>query len=252
VHSKVDRAIDMMWERYSEPLTTSDLADEVFLSRFYFSRVFNEVTGTSPGRFLSTIRLFKAKNLLLQTAFSVGYISAMVGYNSVGTFTSRFTKSVGLSPMRYRDVAQSTMSSMTVSSASRPEEDYRVVRGMMDGLIIDRPHRIYVGAFDSPIPQGLPTSCAAVDRPGDYILNDLPEGRWFIRAAAVATTDVDPRPWNRRPLLVGDCGPIRVCPEVATEEALIWMRPPTKTDLPILFLLPELDCWQVSAPVVSG
>src|SRR3954451_12345611 len=95
-----------MWSRYNEPLSLDEIADTPILSKFYFSRVFRSMTGTSPGRFLSAIRLFKAKHLLLQTPLSVTEIAYMVGYNSLGTFTSRFSRSVGDSPGRYRAKSQ--------------------------------------------------------------------------------------------------------------------------------------------------
>ena len=96
MESAVERVIATMWDRYHEPLSLADMADTAIFSRFYFSRVFRSVTGTSPGRFLTAIRLYKAKNLLLQTSASVTEVSYLVGYNSPGTFSSRFTRSVGM------------------------------------------------------------------------------------------------------------------------------------------------------------
>src|SRR5579859_5367880 len=106
MQAAIERAIDTMWARYHEPLSLADIADTAILSKFYFSRVFRNFTGTSPGRFLTAIRLSKAKQLLLETSLSVAEISYMVGYNSLGTFTSRFTHSVGVSPARYRALSQ--------------------------------------------------------------------------------------------------------------------------------------------------
>src|SRR3954470_17763587 len=101
-HFATEQAISTMWNRYADPLSLDEIADSAILSKFYFSRVFRSLTGTSPGRFLSAIRLFKAKNLLLQTDLSVTQVAYGVGYNSLGTFTSRFTRSVGVPPGRYR------------------------------------------------------------------------------------------------------------------------------------------------------
>ena len=106
MQTAVERAIDTMWSRYHEPLSLADMADTAILSKFYFSRVFRTLTGTSPGRFLTAIRLTKAKQLLLETSLSVTEISYMVGYNSLGTFTSRFTRSVGVPPARYRALSR--------------------------------------------------------------------------------------------------------------------------------------------------
>src|SRR3954453_10028451 len=102
----VEREISIMWDRYHEPLSLDAMAGSAFLSRFHFSRIFRSATGTSPGRFLAAIRLYKAKNLLLETDMSVTDIAYEVGYNSLGTFISRFTRSVGVPPSRYRWLAE--------------------------------------------------------------------------------------------------------------------------------------------------
>ena len=78
------------------------MARAAMFSKFHFSRIFRRVTGVSPGRFLSAIRLQEAKHLLVSTTLNVADISLRVGYNSVGTFSSRFTRSVGMSPTAYR------------------------------------------------------------------------------------------------------------------------------------------------------
>lgn len=99
----IQKAIAMMHQRYSEPLTLNHLAAEVFVSPFHFSRVFSRATGVTPGRYLTAVRLFAAKRLLLTTSMTVSDIVCGVGYSSVGTFTSRFTRLVGITPTSYRD-----------------------------------------------------------------------------------------------------------------------------------------------------
>ncbi|WP_205660925.1 helix-turn-helix transcriptional regulator [Amycolatopsis vastitatis] len=251
----VDRAISVMWERFGDPLTLDDLADAAFVSRFYFSRVFKDATGTSPGRFLSAIRLAEAKNYLLRTSLSAGHISTMVGYNSVGTFTSRFGRSVGMSPARYRYHSESGAPGAFVPAPRSPERRGEL-RGRLEPVAVVRPYRVYVGLFGTSIAQGLPVSCAVMEGPGDYRLPGVPDGTWFVRAAAVATTDVDPRPWARRPLGVGECGPVLVRGGGCDGECALRIRPMELTDLPILLFLPELDCRDVPCtlrlPVVSG
>src|SRR5439155_19448265 len=90
-------------ERYFEPITLSALAAEVYVSPFHFSRIFARATGVTPGRFLTAVRLFEAKRLLLTTSLTVSDIVCSVGYSSVGTFTSRFARAVGMTPTQYRD-----------------------------------------------------------------------------------------------------------------------------------------------------
>ena len=100
--SPVESAIASIWESYGEPLSLSDIAKSAILSRFHFCRVFTEATGVSPGRYLSAVRIYQAKRLLVSTSLSVTDISLAIGYNSLGSFTNRFTESVGASPTRFR------------------------------------------------------------------------------------------------------------------------------------------------------
>src|SRR5688500_16565503 len=92
-----ERAIRMMHENLGDYFTIDDMANSAMFSKFHFTRIFQEVTGVSPGRFLSALRLQKAKQLLVSTSWNVADISVLVGYSSVGTFSTRFSKSVGLS-----------------------------------------------------------------------------------------------------------------------------------------------------------
>src|ERR1043165_8139811 len=91
------RATATMRSNLGDSLAIDDLARSAMFSKFHFSRVFQRVTGVSPGRFLSAMRLEEAKRLLVSTSFTVADISHRVGYNSVGTFSSRFRSSVGVS-----------------------------------------------------------------------------------------------------------------------------------------------------------
>src|SRR2546421_9296103 len=104
VRRAVERAIETMQQNRGERLTIDDMARSAMFSKFHFSRVFQRVTGVSPGRFLSAMRLEEAKRLLVSTSFTVSDISHRVGYNSVGTFSARFRSNVGVSPSTYRQL----------------------------------------------------------------------------------------------------------------------------------------------------
>lgn len=98
----VDRAKQTMESHYGDELTVEELARSALFSRFHFSRMFQQVTGVSPGRYLSSLRLEEAKRLLRTTDMKIIDITYNVGYSSVGTFSSRFSKDVGMSPSEYR------------------------------------------------------------------------------------------------------------------------------------------------------
>ncbi|WP_240981748.1 MULTISPECIES: helix-turn-helix transcriptional regulator [unclassified Streptomyces] len=221
------------------------MASTAILSKFYFSRVFRDLTGTSPGRFLSAVRVHSAKSLLLETQLSVTDISYKVGYNSLGTFTSRFTWSVGVSPTRYRTLANVGIPILpTGLSAPRTDNCPTSVHGSVSVPRTELPTRVYVAAFKDPIVQGAPAACDILDSPREYHLDGLPDGRWYLRAAVVAKDGIDPRPWNRQPLFIGASEPVTVRSGRPLEVDLR-TREFRPFDLPILLALPELDSWQV-------
>src|SRR5947208_1146226 len=149
VRRAVERAIDTMQKNLGERLTIDDMARSAMFSKFHFTRVFQRVTGVSPGRFLSAMRLEEAKRLLLSTQFTVADISHRVGYNSVGTFSSRFRNSVGVSPTTYRQLGGSPLQ----PPADRPPmaETKGVVRGAIIAPPSSHPSLIFIGLFPGRI-----------------------------------------------------------------------------------------------------
>lgn len=249
MQTAVERVITNMWDRYDEPLSLEEMADMAVFSRFYFSRVFRSITGTSPGRFLTAIRLYKAKNLLLETSMSVTDISYQVGYNSPGTFSSRFTRSVGISPARYRYLSEAGIPAP--ESPLPTGHQLGAVQGSLTAPESGVATRVYVSLFDSTIPQGTPIACAILDGNSSYELPGVPDGQWFLHATAVAVHNLDPRPWMRKPVLLAASRPVKVVAG-RTATAHVELRPPRLTDLPILLALPELDSRTPTPPAVPS
>jgi AraC-like DNA-binding protein len=96
------RAKDLADARYFEPLTVDDLARTAGLSRAHFSRAFRRAFGETPHAYLLTRRLERAAALLRMTDRSVADICFSVGLQSVGSFTSSFTRTFGMPPQAYR------------------------------------------------------------------------------------------------------------------------------------------------------
>ena len=96
------RAKDLADARYSEPLDVDDLARAAGLSRAHFSREFRRAFGEAPHAYLLTRRLERAAALLRTTDHSVADICFSVGLQSVGSFTTSFTRTYGRSPTAYR------------------------------------------------------------------------------------------------------------------------------------------------------
>jgi AraC-like DNA-binding protein len=96
------RAKDLADARYFEPLGVDDMARAAGLSRAHFSREFRRAFGESPHSYLLTRRLERAAALLRTTDRSVADICFSVGLQSVGSFTTSFTRTFGASPTAYR------------------------------------------------------------------------------------------------------------------------------------------------------
>jgi AraC-like DNA-binding protein len=96
------RARDLADARYFERLSVDDLARAACLSRAHFSREFRRTFGESPHVYLLTRRLERAGALLRTTDRSVADICFAVGVQSVGSFTTSFTRTFGMSPTAYR------------------------------------------------------------------------------------------------------------------------------------------------------
>ncbi len=98
----VERVIAAMHRHEDGALYLHTMAEMANLSPYHFARTFREVTGIPPGEFLTAVRLERAKRLLLGTEIGVAEVCFEVGYESVGTFATRFKDLVGLSPGRMR------------------------------------------------------------------------------------------------------------------------------------------------------
>lgn len=96
------RARDTMDRSYSEPLDIPTLAAIAHLSASQFARVFKEVYGETPHRYLQRRRVERAMSLLRQTDRPITNIAWDVGFASLGTFGRTFTAVVGCSPSAFR------------------------------------------------------------------------------------------------------------------------------------------------------
>jgi AraC-like DNA-binding protein len=96
------RAKDLVDARYREPLDVPALARAAHLSPAHFSREFRRAFGETPHQYLLTRRLERAAELLRNTDRSVADVCFSVGLRSIGSFTTSFRRSYGLSPTEYR------------------------------------------------------------------------------------------------------------------------------------------------------
>ena len=239
MNSAVERAIECISERYSEPLSLTEVARGAILSRFHFCRVFRDTTGVTPGRFLSAVRIYQAKRMLLTTSLSITDIAFAVGYNSLGSFSNHFTNSVGESIGRPPYVAAGGVR-RPIRSASSPAEGALAGRSPSRGRGRQRVRRGLRHANRAAAARFRRPGRGFVRRPVRALSPGLRAcGRGLVHAVATADS-ADPEPWTRRTLLVGRQGPVVVTVGSVTP-ASIELRARQRTDLPILLALPDLE-----------
>lgn len=97
------RARDRMDRDFAQALDVGALARDVFMSPAHFARQFRLAYGETPYQHLMTRRIERAMSLLRTTDRSVTDVCLAVGYQSLGTFSTRFTELVGVPPSTYRE-----------------------------------------------------------------------------------------------------------------------------------------------------
>ncbi len=82
-------------------LTVEKIANHLKITPEYFRRIFGEVYGRSPRKYIIDLRMEKAKGLLSLNEFTIAEISQMCGYDSESYFSSEFKRIVGCPPTKY-------------------------------------------------------------------------------------------------------------------------------------------------------
>jgi AraC-like DNA-binding protein len=97
------RVRDRIDREYAQPLDVEALARGVHMSAGHLSREFKRAYGEPPYSYLMTRRIERAMALLRRGDLSVTDVCFDVGCSSLGTFSTRFTELVGVSPSAYRE-----------------------------------------------------------------------------------------------------------------------------------------------------
>ncbi len=89
-------------EHYSQPITLESVCEVAGFSPSYFSALFKKETGEGFAKYLTHVRMERAKELLQQTNLPVSEICVQVGYSDLKHFTQNFKKDTNLNPGQYR------------------------------------------------------------------------------------------------------------------------------------------------------
>ena len=89
-------------EHLAEEMSLSVLSEEFHMNPQYISQLFKNEIGVGFLAYLTSIRMEKAKKLLLSTSLSIGEVAEQSGYGDYRVFTKVFKKSEGITPSQYR------------------------------------------------------------------------------------------------------------------------------------------------------
>lgn len=101
-HKTISKVIGYINTNYSEDITLQSISKMFFISTYYFSRKFKEITNLSFVDYLNNVRVKEAQELLRRTDFKITQVSEMVGYKNTTYFGRIFKKLTGMSPKAYK------------------------------------------------------------------------------------------------------------------------------------------------------
>ena len=102
IDGHVERVLLYMQNHYHENIRISDVASALYMDEGYLYNIFAKKTGISPKAYLSRLRIERAKQLLMNTDYSVTEIARSVGYTDVLCFSRFFKTHTGVSPQGFR------------------------------------------------------------------------------------------------------------------------------------------------------
>jgi AraC family transcriptional regulator len=248
----IKRVISAMRDNLSEPLNLENLAKIAIISPYHFHRVFAEITGITPHRFLAALRIEKAKQLLATSTLGIMDVCFEVGYHSLGTFTATFTGSVGISPNRFRRLATQKSQALLVRRVMEQANSWNGFKNsIIEGTVSASASftgTAFIGLYPTRVPQGFPVGGTRIIAPGHYRIERVPDGIYHLLAAAF-----DGSRGNRRLVLpeegflqVAHAGPISVPVDRLSVRTDLVLRPVDFSDPPVLIALPLL--WAAPTP----
>ncbi len=99
----IHKIIGYIKDNYREKITLDDIAEHIFMSKSYISRIFNEETGMRIPAFINKIRIDKSCQLLQGTMLPISAIAVQTGFEDQSYFTKQFKLTTGVSPKKFRE-----------------------------------------------------------------------------------------------------------------------------------------------------
>ncbi|MBB6735305.1 helix-turn-helix domain-containing protein [Cohnella zeiphila] len=244
---EIDEAIAYIHRHMDEPIQLASWSRHVGYSPYHFIRLFKTQTGLSPHYYLSSIRLQRAKDLLIRTSLPVRDIAMQVGQQSLGSFTTRFAEKIGVTPAIFREqqnhVGSHLESLMDLSErgvAERMGTGGAEVGGTVRSEIPFQ-GAVFIGLFEKPIPENVPLHGTILLSLGGFQFSNVKPGTYYLMATSVSwgmsSHDIllphaTLRTRNHEPIIVES--------DEDSHRKQVTLHPPHPDDPPILVSLPLL------------
>lgn len=238
-------------EHLSDEMTIEEVATHFGYSKYHFSREFKKHTGFSASDYLSSLKIEQAKQELLKKDHSITESSFDVGYSSLGTFSTTFTKKTGLSPREYKvqveslygltkEYEQLTPSDLHYASGKQPLEDTNQLTVHLHYPEEKNPAITFVGLFNRPIPNHKPIVGTALTTQSTHTFTHIPDGTYYLLACTIEKTKNPLKYFVLNDSLRGKVENPLSFPNDSLKEVALTLREPLPEDPPILINLPKL------------
>ncbi len=191
MHKVAVEAARFLATHADQQITLHDVADHVSYSPFHLARSFEREIGVPPGQYLAAQRFQRAKQILITRDDSVLDVCYAVGFNSVGTFTSRFRSAVGVTPTQFRRLPDQIATPARPVTRAGPARPGAVVTGAVRlspaaAMLSGAAPSIYVGLFARRDPHGIPVTGELLTGTTHYVLTGVPPGTFWVLASALS------------------------------------------------------------------
>ncbi len=97
------KIISYIKSNYMKRITLEDIAEHVYFSKTYISRIFKEEMNVTLSKYINKTRIEKSKILLLDCSLSLTDVATLVGFEEQSYYTKIFRGFTGMSPGKYRE-----------------------------------------------------------------------------------------------------------------------------------------------------
>ena len=102
IHREIETVKEYIYANYDKELSVEMLAEQVYMAPSYLSHIFKKETGQNLSKFIKSLRMEKAKEMLTGSHIKIVNISYAVGYPNVSYFCQSFREYFGISPQKFR------------------------------------------------------------------------------------------------------------------------------------------------------